>query len=132
MRCSPVAVVGVALAALAACSDVRPRPDAGSTTVSVHPAGILDPASDDFHGKELQRLGWDFAICAGCHGSDFTGGAAKKSCLSCHADGPTACTTCHGAGPTSNAHVVHPEVARLDRSEGHVLPPRWDDDGHLL
>jgi predicted CxxxxCH...CXXCH cytochrome family protein len=133
MRSWPWAVLAAAtLGGLAACSDVRPRPDAGTTTVTVHPAGILDPASDDFHGKELQRLDWDFGICASCHGSDFTGGAAKVSCLSCHADGPTACTTCHGAGPTSNAHLVHRQVAKLDCSECHVVPQHWNDEGHIL
>jgi predicted CxxxxCH...CXXCH cytochrome family protein len=129
---SRAVLTGVAVAALAACSDVRPRPDAGTRVVTVHPDGILDPASAAFHGKELQRLDWDFAVCAGCHGSDFTGGAAKVSCLSCHAEGPTACTTCHGAGPTSNAHVVHREIARLDCSECHVVPQQWSDEGHLL
>lgn len=127
-----VVVAGAALGALAACSDVRPRPDAGTSTVSVHPAGILDPQSTDFHGKELQRLNWDFSVCGSCHGNDFSGGTAKKSCLTCHAEGPTACTTCHGAGPTSNAHVIHRQVAKLDCSECHVVPAHWDDEGHIL
>jgi len=133
MRCSTLAVGTVAaLGVLAACSDLRPRPDAGTATVTVHPAGILDPASADFHAKELQRLNWNFTVCAGCHGADFTGGTAKVSCLSCHADGPTACTTCHGAGPTTNAHLVHRTVAKLDCSECHIVPAHWDDEGHLL
>src|SRR3954468_15364803 len=101
MRSARTAVLtGVALGLLG-CSDVRPRPDAGTTDVTVHPAGILDPASPEFHVRELQRQNWDFAVCAGCHGSDFTGGSARKSCLPCHTEGPTACTTCHGAGPIS-------------------------------
>lgn len=132
MRCAPWTVLAAAaLGALAACSDVRPRPDAGTAAVTVHPAGILDPASADFHGKELQRLDWDFTICANCHGSDFTGGAARVSCLGCHADGPTACTTCHGNGPISNAHTVH-RSAKVDCSECHVVPQHWNDEGHIL
>lgn len=131
MRCLAWAVLAAATLGVLACSDPRPRPDAGTTTVTVHPAGILDTRSADFHGKELQRLDWDFAICAGCHGSDFAGGPAKVSCLSCHAEGPTACTTCHGTGPTSNAHAVH-RAARLDCSECHVVPQHWNDEGHLL
>lgn len=120
-----------AASALTACSDERPAPDGGPATVSVHPAGILDPQSEQFHGKELQRHDWDFSVCAKCHGDDFTGGAAKKSCLTCHAEGPTACVTCHGAGPISNAHVVHREIARLACSECHIVPARWDDEGHI-
>jgi len=115
----------------AACSDERPRPDAAAVGVSVHPAGILDPASDAFHGKELARQGWDFAVCARCHGSDFAGGSARTTCLGCHTAGPTACVTCHGAGPTSNAHAVHRDAAGLTCSACHVVPARWDDEGHL-
>lgn len=119
------------LVVLAACSDERPRADGGSTAVSVHPAGILDPASDDFHVHALERHDWDFTICAKCHGEDFAGGLAKKSCLGCHSEGPTACTTCHGAGPTSNAHAVHREAGKLDCSECHLVPKAWDAEGHI-
>ena len=116
---------------LAACSDERPRADGGSPTVSVHPAGILDPASEDFHVRELARRNWDFAVCAKCHGNDFAGGLARSSCLGCHAAGPTACTTCHGDGPTTNAHVVHREVGQLACGECHVVPATWDAEAHL-
>ncbi|HET7503485.1 MAG TPA: CxxxxCH/CxxCH domain-containing protein [Kofleriaceae bacterium] len=119
-------------ALFAACSDERSRPDAGPSTVTLHPAGILDPASDDFHVKELSRQNWNFAICAQCHGDDFAGGTAKKSCLTCHAQGPTACVTCHGDGPTSNAHLVHRQVAQLACSECHPVPATWDAEGHIL
>jgi predicted CxxxxCH...CXXCH cytochrome family protein len=125
-------LAGVLGGVLGGCSTERPRPEVGSPVISVHPAGILDPASDDFHGRELARRNWNFAVCANCHGSDFKGGKAKVSCLTCHADGPTACTTCHGAGPTSNAHVVHREVAKLSCSECHVVPATWDAEGHIL
>jgi predicted CxxxxCH...CXXCH cytochrome family protein len=128
-RVAPFVLAGLALGG---CSDERSRPDAGPTVVSVHPAGILDPASDAFHGRDLRRRNWDFSVCARCHGDDFTGGAAQVSCLSCHTGGPTACTTCHGAGPTSNAHVVHRDVADLACSECHIVPARWDDEGHIL
>src|ERR1041385_1024098 len=101
------------LGMFAACSDERPRPDGSPSTVSVHPSGILDPASPDFHVRELERRNWDFAICAKCHGDDWKGGTSNRSCVACHAEGPTACTTCHGKGPTTNAHVVHREVGKL-------------------
>ena len=119
--------------AVAGCSEERVLSSACTTDCAptVHPVGILDPTSDAFHGKELARRNWDFALCASCHGSDFSGGAAKVSCLSCHAAGPTACTTCHGTGPTSNAHVAHASNA-VACGECHVVPARWDDDGHIL
>jgi predicted CxxxxCH...CXXCH cytochrome family protein len=127
--------LGLAIAAalgLVGCADERSQPGGGGATGgTVHPAGLLDPASDDFHAQELRRHDWDFAVCARCHGDDFAGGAARKSCLTCHTEGPTACVTCHGAGPTSNAHAVHREVAGLGCAECHVVPARWDDEGHL-
>jgi predicted CxxxxCH...CXXCH cytochrome family protein len=126
------ALVSALVLALGACANERPGPDAGPTPVLVHPTGILDPASDDFHGQELARRNWNFAICATCHGEDFRGGRAKVSCLTCHADGPTACTTCHGQGPTTGAHVVHREVGKLACGECHTVPATWDAEGHIL
>jgi predicted CxxxxCH...CXXCH cytochrome family protein len=118
---------------LASCADERALsgPCTPDCTTRIHPAGILDPASEAFHGRELARRGWDFPLCASCHGRDFSGGAAKVSCLGCHTAGPTACTTCHRDGPTSNAHGVH-AGGGVACSECHVVPTRWDDDGHLL
>jgi predicted CxxxxCH...CXXCH cytochrome family protein len=118
---------------VAACSDERvvgsPCTDCAA---KVHPPGILDPASDEFHGKELERQNWAFSVCATCHGENLDGGKAKVSCLKCHAEGPTACTTCHGPnGPTTNAHPVH-LAAQLDCSECHIKPDRWDAPGHII
>jgi len=103
----------------------------GPCAVTVHPEGFLDPGSDAFHGKELARRDWGFAICAGCHGDDFSGGRAQVSCLGCHPQGPTACVTCHRDGPTSLAHPAH-RGAGVGCGECHVVPRRWDDDGHIL
>lgn len=124
------------------CNDARALsgPCTTDCTADVHAAGILDPASDNFHGRVLARLDWSFPLCASCHGDDFGGGASSVSCLGCHRDGPTACTTCHGAGPTSSAHEIHasPRVAFGSAGGGvacgecHVVPARWDDDGHIL
>ncbi|HEU5059556.1 MAG TPA: CxxxxCH/CxxCH domain-containing protein [Kofleriaceae bacterium] len=112
------------------CSEEREREDGCIDCDGVHPAGILDPDSDDFHGRELERHDWDFALCAGCHGSAFDGGAAGVSCLDCHEDGVTACSTCHEAEPDSAAHPAH--LARYQCAECHQVPERWDDDGHIL
>src|SRR5262245_25943417 len=98
--------------------------------VALHPAGIADPSSDDFHGKLLRDTGWNFAACQKCHGEDFAGGASGKSCLSCHAEGPTACATCHREDNEMGAHTAH-RGARVDCSECHRKPSAWDDAGHL-
>ena len=123
----------VVLLAVAACADERDLSTTCTTdcTAGVHPAGFPDPASPAFHGAELARRNWDFALCASCHGADFSGGAAQVSCLGCHRDGPTACTTCHGTGPTSNAHRVH-SGRNVGCAACHTVPARWDDDGHIL
>lgn len=102
---------------------------------ALHPGGILDPGSADFHGAALADTGWDFALCASCHGQDFAGGASGVACTDCHADGPTACSTCHGDVPASGAHPAHAGLGPLGRTwacaECHVTPARWDDPGHL-
>ena len=105
--------------------------DGGDCTVMIHPPGILDPTSPNFHPLELARLNWNFALCASCHGVKFDGGTSGVSCLGCHTAGPTACVTCHGAGPTSNAHVPHANGS-VACAECHIVPATWDADGHLI
>jgi predicted CxxxxCH...CXXCH cytochrome family protein len=119
----------VVLIVVVACSSERTRPDAGSAQ-GVHPSGILDETSPDFHVKELERRGWDLELCATCHGTDYAGGASGKTCLACHPAGPTACVTCHQDGPTSGAHRVHRDAGQTC-AECHVVPTRWDDAGHI-
>ena len=120
---------------LVACADPRvlSTPCAGSDCVArVHVDGWLDQTSDNFHGKDLARRNWDFALCQSCHGNDYSGGKSGVSCLTCHQQGPTACVTCHGdKGPTTNAHQVH-LGKQLDCSECHVKPASWDAPGHIL
>ena len=60
-----------------ACASERELPDA-SPVAGVHPSGILDEASPEFHGKELARRGYDLALCATCHGADYSGGTATS------------------------------------------------------
>jgi len=115
----------------AACADERSRPDSEPATGNVHPSGISDEQSPNFHAYEIERRDYDLALCAGCHGEDFSGGKAGKSCLNCHEDGPTACTTCHGAaGPTSGNHPIHLGEAKLACAECHIVPEAWNSPGH--
>ena len=97
---------------------------------NVHPIGILDPNSFEFHGKLAARLGWNLDQCAHCHGTDFAGGISGVSCLGCHASGPTSCTGCHGRPPASGAHSAH--SPRYDCSACHVKPSWYGDAGHLV
>jgi predicted CxxxxCH...CXXCH cytochrome family protein len=101
---------------------------------AVHPGGILDPASSDFHGAEVVRLGYNLPLCAKCHGADYAGGASAASCRTCHADGPTGCTTCHGAPPPTGAHLAHTTstVRKIDCSDCHVVPAAYTDVGHIF
>lgn len=52
------------------------------SAINVHQAGILEPASPEFHGKYQLTNG--FTNCQQCHGDDFTGGSISPSCVTCH------------------------------------------------
>lgn len=121
------------LAAACACATERELPT--HPISGIHPEGILDPASEQFHGREVARRGWDLGVCANCHGDDFRGGAANQSCAgaSCHAAGPDACDTCHPARELSGRHAQHLDRVELAGCvECHVVPARWDAPGHVL
>ncbi len=119
------------------CSTVRPLDDEGrrcpteAACATVHPPGIADPMSPDFHGILIESLGWDLGKCAHCHGEDFAGGTSGKSCLRCHEQGVSACTTCHGQPPETGAHLAHANK-KLDCSACHVKPVLYTDAGHLF
>jgi predicted CxxxxCH...CXXCH cytochrome family protein len=124
--------LAVVMLVVASCSEERSISEpCVDCDARVHPTGILDPASDDFHGKELARRNWDFALCASCHGASFDGGKAKVACTTCHAEGPTACVTCHRDGPTSGSHAQH-AASQTACGECHVVPARWDAPGHIV
>lgn len=121
-------MLALALATLAGCASERDRPD-GDPGSGIHGAGVLDPASPEFHGRELEAHGWDLGLCASCHGDDFAGGAAGVGCTACHTRGPDACDTCHAERPTTGAHANHVEPVAC--ASCHRVPVRWDDDGHV-
>jgi predicted CxxxxCH...CXXCH cytochrome family protein len=116
----------VVLAIVAGCAQERDMPACEDcASQGVHPAGYAMEASEQFHGKDLERRGWDLALCASCHGEDFAGRATAPSCKSCHTKGPTACDTCHGDPPATAAHPAH--VAKLACGECHLVPASWSD-----
>ena len=119
---------------LVGCSTARPvdetrRCATESACATVHPPGIADPLSPDFHAQLIVATAWDLDRCTQCHGKDFGGGISGKSCLSCHSDGPTACTTCHGQPPATGAHPGH---TRFPCAACHPTPTQWTDVGHLF
>jgi predicted CxxxxCH...CXXCH cytochrome family protein len=81
---------------------------------TVHPPGIVDPRSADFHGTLLRALRWsqmldanDPNACGTCHEGTPARPAGvtlaapgASACTTCHgeAQGVLACNTCHGAG----------------------------------
>jgi len=128
-RLGPRVLIVAAILALS-CSEEREGEDGCTDCDGIHPAGILDPDSVDFHGRELERRDWDFGVCAACHGSDFSGGKSGVSCLACHEEGVTACSTCHDAEPQTAAHPAH--LARFECAACHQVPDRWNAEGHIL
>jgi len=103
---------------------------------SIHRGGILDPASADFHGRLIRDQRYDFGVCQKCHGADFAGGTSGVSCLSCHAQGPTACGTCHDDLPAKGSHAFHlgggPMKKGFACSTCHVVPASYADVGHIF
>lgn len=52
------------------------------SAIGIHKAGIVDPASPNFHGKNT--LAGEFSNCQSCHGINFAGGISSPSCATCH------------------------------------------------
>jgi predicted CxxxxCH...CXXCH cytochrome family protein len=66
--------------------------------ILVHTEEMMQPNSQQFHGKFIELRNWDMSSCQQCHGISYTGGIVSPTCNSCHknANGPEACNTCHG------------------------------------
>lgn len=103
---------------LLACSEERPET---SSRNGVHPLGISDPKSANFHATHLRARRWapmldknDAESCGLCHdgveakpdGVRFPAPGAP-SCTSCHEKGVLDCSTCHKERPESGAHTAH-------------------------
>lgn len=52
------------------------------SSIGVHKAGISDPTSPNFHGKNSSTS--PMANCQQCHGTNFNGGISSPSCAACH------------------------------------------------
>lgn len=126
-------------------------------TIDVHKTGIIDTASQNFHGIYIKGITWNILECASCHNSDYSGGIASPSCLTCHTEenGPEACNTCHGdpnpgghifppldlegdtstTAPGVGAHVAHlvtnDLTSDINCTNCHEFPPSFDAPGHI-
>lgn len=117
----------ILLVFVVACATERELPEP-QPAGGVHPPGMLDQSSPDWHGTEIARRGYDLNLCSSCHGTTFAGGEAGVSCRGCHPAGPDACVTCHRDGPSTGAHLAHRNQAC---AECHVVPASWDAEGHV-
>ncbi|MEW6061895.1 MAG: CxxxxCH/CxxCH domain-containing protein [Bacteroidota bacterium] len=144
-----IAVVVVFALGVAGCSQVSD--DVKET--GFHGAGFVNPSSENFHGKLIQTRNYEIQGCTNCHGIDYNGGSANKSCNTCHnkPNGPENCTTCHGSvnaappkdladntSPTARgvgAHQKHILGGTLGSavacSECHVVPQKIYSAGHI-
>lgn len=54
--------------------------------VTVHGEGNTNPTSANFHGLKVENSTADKKLreCQQCHGADYSGGVADKSCSTCH------------------------------------------------
>lgn len=105
--------------AMTGCSDLRnPVPTNPAAETEVHPEGWLNVDSQNFHGRFLQGIGWDLRSCQQCHGTDYRGGIADVSCLTCHPATPEDCVVCHGG--VDNLTGAPPEDLAGNRAEGAV------------
>lgn len=127
----------------------------GLNDPSAHPKGWTNVADKvNFHGSFLQKTKWNISACTECHGTDYKGGIAERSCLVCHTETPENCTTCHGrsfdpsAAPPKDlfgnvsptfrgvgAHKTHLKGGNysnpIDCQECHIVPSDYSDDGHI-
>ncbi len=125
--------------------------------IPVHTANIMNPTSNQFHGKFIENDNWSMSKCTQCHGDNYNGGLVSPTCYSCHKNpgGPEACNTCHGdfsnvlliAPPRSlsnaiattdasvGAHTNHLRNTKVGATvacnECHVIPSSLNSAGHL-
>lgn len=105
-------------------------------TIAVHVNGVIDPASENFHGKYIRNDQWDMSGCQSCHAEDYSGGYVSPTCLDCHTyvGGPENCTTCHGSS-TSNAPPTDINGNSLTNERGvgaHQIHLKGGDVGRNL
>ncbi len=140
-------------ALLTSCSDLKKDlPTATSAEVQIHGQGWIDTGSVNFHGKYIQNINYNLAICKQCHGSNYEGGTSNSSCWQCHSGpgGPENCATCHGMPPAPDrygntsstapgvgAHYIHYtgtgtiSSTAMHCEDCHHLPNGVSDSTHI-
>lgn len=124
MKIEKLILTVIILISFVGCSELQTDIPLAINKISIHPEGISDVASPNFHGKLIKTNNWNFKDCQDCHASDYSGGLAKNSCLTCHTatTGPEACNTCHGdftnSGLIAPPRAVNGEISTDFRGVG--------------
>ena len=78
-----VFILTVSTLLISSCSELETNLST-PPSLTIHKEGVLNPASDDFHGKLVGTNGEGFDLCRQCHAGDFSGGTAEVDCKNCH------------------------------------------------
>jgi len=108
-------------------SDEKVIPDTG-----YHPDGWAIAGHPEFHGD--YGLVYGIQSCPQCHGADWAGGLAERSCRECHFDGEDDCAACHGglydatgAPPYGLDGEIDDDVLAVGAHESHVHGSDFSD-----
>lgn len=103
---------------------------------TIHPPGLLDPRSAEFHATVWRASGYSETECRDCHGSQTSGRGDAPRCTTCHLGGESACSTCHSGLERQGAHRVHLQGGslglRYDCTLCHEVPSALRTPGHVL
>ncbi|MCC6551231.1 MAG: cytochrome c3 family protein, partial [Ignavibacteriaceae bacterium] len=69
---------------LAGCSSELNENLSSPPPIGVHPSGISNPNSGDFHGILVANGSANLSECKSCHGGNLRGNGQAANCLSCH------------------------------------------------
>jgi predicted CxxxxCH...CXXCH cytochrome family protein len=102
-----------------------------------HPEGWNSVDHPDFHGD--YGLANGIQSCPQCHGSDWAGGLAERSCRDCHFDGQDNCVACHGGlenntgAPPYGLHgETDDDVLAVGAHEAHIEGDDFSDGVECL
>ena len=83
VRTITLGIIGLVL--FSSCSKLKENAEVTAPKLTVHSAEFeRDTTSKEFHAVVLKSSDWNLSQCAQCHGLDYKGGRAEKSCFTCH------------------------------------------------
>lgn len=113
-------IVIIASLSYEGCSEVQDNLVEAPNIDSLHPPGWADTDSPNFHGQYIyDNKQWNLILCQNCHGSNYQGGTAGSSCLTCHTSsgGPQNCRLCHGG---VSGHSYPPKALNGETSVSYI------------